>query len=168
MRLLRSSSPMQLSGWSGAGCLIYLAGYLTTSFNVLSRGLQGLVFLLLVGLGMAVTWLAWERLNDGIRNETWTDDEIAPLRRLVERPVFTYIPWLMLASLVVMIIVPGPPHISLWFWPVIWANLTLGQLKVSVRPIVENRGGAGWLNAAPVRSEHWGERRVAGEESTPN
>ena len=167
MRLLNSSSPMHLAGWSGVGCLIVFAAYMVPSLHILSRGHSAIVLLLLPVLGLALDWLALERLNDGIRNEKWPDEEIAPLRRLTQYSAFTVIPLLALVALLAISIF-NHFHMSDLFWPVYWTNMTLGQLKLAVKPMATTTTGAVWQHAAPICSDHWGEPRAAVNESISN
>jgi hypothetical protein len=156
MKLPGTKSPMLLVGLSGIGCLIYLAGFLIASSHLLSRGWRGFLFLLLMGLGMAVTWLAGERMKGGIRDETWAHEKIVRLRALVEHPAFTAIQWLAIVIFAASAFALHHPHFRALGWPLFWLNLAMGQLKVSVRPKVDKSVGGTLHDAAPIQSEHWG------------
>jgi hypothetical protein len=148
---------MQLAGWSAVGCLINFAANSLPSRHILSRGHSVIVFLLLLALGIALNWLAWERLNDGIRNEKWSDESIAPLRRLTQRSAFTVIPLVALLVLLAISTFSGHFRGSDLYWSTFWTNMVLGQLKLAVKPPKTTTTEAVWQNAAPIRSEHWGE-----------
>src|ERR1700761_8985016 len=102
MKVVGYLSPISLVGLSGVGCLILFLADSAVLFHVLSRGTAVLTSLALTGLGMAVTWLGWERLNDGIRNETWTEQQIAHLRRFLEHRAISVLQWLMVLAIVAM------------------------------------------------------------------
>ena len=149
------------------GCSIVFAAYLISAFHVLPRGLAAVLFVSLATLGVAITLMARKRLKDGIRDEQWTKEEIALLRRLVEYPAFTVMQWLALLLMAASSIAGGHSHLQALCWPLFWANMTIADLRTSLQPKAVAGSGAVWQDALPIRSEHWGEARAANTGSHP-
>ena len=103
---------------------------------------------------LGITPWAWTRLQKGVKQNAWTEAELAPLRRWLDRPAWM---WLYLALFGV--------YIALFAWQGRGAVLLLFvlfplQTVMSLQRIVKPPTGSSELmnlgTSAPIRSEHWG------------
>jgi hypothetical protein len=152
-------SPMRLA------CLDLIGGLL-----VVTAFAQTLIYVLL-GTGMPWTgkwmWLGPLVFGMGIifiterklQAEIWTDEELAPLRRLLDHPAWNV---LVLAPFFVLLIMLSirrlDHHMVSWVF-LILPSQTVIRLQQIVKPKVTSERLLAWQSFAPIHSEHWGEPR---------
>ena len=107
----------------------------------------------LVG-GFAITVLAMSRLTKGVSKSVWAEDELAPLRRRLDSPIWI---WLYLAAFAIFIgVLSWRGHAGLFFLMLFPFQMLMGLLGL-FKP--QRTSSTGFLSAqisAPIRSEHWG------------
>ncbi len=159
MKWLDSLSAPKLAILGGAGnASVLLAA--VAAFAGLSRGFIGNTSCWTFAVvGYALMMVAERRLRQGIADERWPDGELEPLRRFVDRP-------LLKAARVVLTI---PMLVASGFLPgrnagalVLLGIFSLGY-KADVKAALTRPKPApprvDWTSAAaPIQSEHWGER----------
>src|SRR5258708_14605013 len=104
-------SPMQLAGWSGAGCLVWIGAILPSTVRALalpaekptSFSASDWVALLVAVLGFAICFMAERRLRKGVKDDSWTRDELEPLRMRLEGSWLSVLGWLSIGALAVSI-----------------------------------------------------------------
>ena len=158
-------SPIKLAVWS-AGSSLFFASYFLLAFAVphhdhqpLASALHGkpwLMVLLLTPLvcALGITPWAWTRLQKGVKQNAWTEAELAPLRRWLDRPVWM---WLYLALFGVSIALfawQGRGAVFLLF--VLFPLQTVMSLQRIVKPPTDSSELMNLGTSAPIRSEHWG------------
>jgi hypothetical protein len=98
---------------------------------------------------------SWQK--DSCRGKVWIDEELGPLRRLLDHPawnVLVGIPFLIL--LIVLSIRRLDHHIVPWGF-LILPSQTVMRLQQIVKPRVSSERLLVWQSLAPIHSEHWGE-----------
>ncbi len=117
------------------------------------------IFLPLV-VGGVVAWRAERWLRKGIRSERWSQEELEPVRRMLEDSAFTCLLVVPILVWAVSFLRSGF-HISGLFWMCMMPVQMISRLRTMVaRP----RGAVGgvridWKAMKPIRSEHWGAAR---------
>jgi hypothetical protein len=94
-----------------------------------------------------------------LRNQAWTEEELGPLRRLLDHPawnVLLLIPFFVL--LIMLSIRRLDHHIVPWVF-LILPSQTVMRLQQIVKPKVSSERLLAGRNFAPIHSEHWGEPR---------
>jgi hypothetical protein len=117
---------------------------------------------LIVGGGV-LWWLAERRLESGLRTETWQDEELKPLRRVVNRSGFKLIGLLPFAIWLILLVANyrgGLGGLSIIFIQPFLAIARVGAL-LNPKPTVVRQDWHEWKR---FQSEHWGEGQVPGEE----
>ena len=107
----------------------------------------------------AFTMLVWSqlRLQRGMKKNTWTEAELAPLRKSLEAPVWI---WLYLAAFAALIAIFAwsDKHADA-FLIMIFPLQTVVNLRNHVKQKRENSDGLlNLTTSSPIRSENWGHR----------
>lgn len=103
--------------------------------------------------GFAIQMRALHLLRRGVRKEFWREEDLDALRTQVNRPVWTIISSLLLASsMLLMLVSPVRPTFSAAWWFLWWPAYLLMDLRLVLRkPISSVRTTIDWSNAKPVR-----------------
>jgi hypothetical protein len=103
-------SPMQLAGWAGFGCLVWISAILPSTVRTLNLPSEKPMFsasdwAALVGaiLGFVICFLSDRRLRRGVKDNSWTKDELEPLRMRLDGPWISVLGWLSIGALAVSI-----------------------------------------------------------------
>jgi len=87
----RQTSPIRLACWDLIGVLLVLAAFVLGLVNILlgkDRPSSGKwIWLGLFVVGMGISFIAEKHL----RGEIWTDEELGPLRRLLDHPAWNVV-----------------------------------------------------------------------------
>jgi len=159
MKKLGQTSPMRLVCWDLIGGLLVVIGFVQEMVYVLlgnDRPWNGKwIWLGPFVLGMGIILIAERQL----RGEIWSDEELGPLRRLLDHPawnVLVLIPFFVL--LIMLAIRRLDHHIVPWVF-LILPSQTVMRLRQIVKPKVSSEKLLAWQSFAPIHSEHWGESR---------
>jgi hypothetical protein len=92
-------------------------------------------------------------------DQVWTDEELGPLRRLLDHPAWKMLPVIPIVALLIMRSIRRLEHHM-----VVWVFLMLPfqtamRLQQIVKPKVSSERLLAWQSVAPIHSEHWGEPR---------
>jgi hypothetical protein len=152
-------SPMRLACWALIGSLLVVTGFAQELIYVLlgdGRPWSGKWMWLgpfLLGTGIIV--MAERQLRDKI----WTDEELGPLRRLLDHPAWNVLVLIPFFVLLIMISIRRlDHHIVPWVF-LLMPSQTVMRLQQIVKPKVSSDRLLGWQSFAPIHSEHWGEPR---------
>src|ERR1700722_10518862 len=117
-----------------------------------------LVLLPFFAAGTTLMLIAESRFKNGVQNGRWSEEEIAPLRAVLESPWWTAGSIAMLIASAVMMFIAAHHYRGIgWALLIVGQSLTRLQLGFR-RPTPKNPSGPNWTNFSPIRSEHWGER----------
>ncbi len=108
--------------------------------------------------GFAIQMRALHLLRRGVRKDLWREEDLDALRTQINRPVWTFVSWLLLASMMLVIVV-SPVRSTLSIpWLLLWLPAyLLMDLRLALRkPISSVRKTIDWSTAKPLRSDHWG------------
>jgi hypothetical protein len=159
MKKPRQSSPMRLACWDLIGGLLVLTGFVQELVYVLlgnDRPWSGKwIWLGPFVLGMGINFMAERQLG----GEIWTDEELGPLRRLLDHPAWSVLALIPFFVLLIMLSIRRLEHHM-----VVWVFLmlpfqTVMRLQQIVKPKVSSEGLLTGQSFAPIHSEHWGEPR---------
>jgi hypothetical protein len=150
---------MQLACWDLIGGLLVVTAFVRELVYVLlgnDRPWSGKwIWLGLSVLGMGIIFMAERQL----RSEIWTDEELGPLRLLLDHPAWNV---LMLTPFFVLLIMVSirrlESHMALWVLLMLPFQ-TVMRLQQIVKPKVSSERLLAWQSFAPIHSEHWGEPR---------
>ena len=111
--------------------------------------------------GLWLMFWAEKRLKKGFVDDVWNDAELAPVRSLLEKPIWMWSTVLLMVGCVLQMILFSNAHGGGAFFYVLALPLqTVGRTKQLVAPPKVAAGGLkDWRSFKPIRSEHWGERR---------
>ncbi len=153
-------SPYRLTALAIAGGFVASAGLLGQNVYPLHRGTSlPIAFLLLVVVSLSGMYWAAYMLREDVANERWSAETLAPLRRLVDHPIWRGAMALLFIAMIAALVVTR--HNRTWFWGVFCLLQTQTQIGSAIaRPRPHTGPGTrlDWSQAAPLRSEHWGER----------
>jgi hypothetical protein len=162
MKLLDSMSPERIAALSGAGSVIVLLT-IAKDFLIPRPHLPGpsLAFWAAwaaVVVGYALMWAMERRLVDGIEAGRWSEDELEPLRRRLAHPAWTFVSWALLLAAVLTF--PISRWATYWLLFCIWvlASGLVARLRFALKPADDSSARGGLAIAAPISSEHWGQR----------
>jgi hypothetical protein len=159
MEKLHQTSPMRLARWDLIGGLLVLAAFVLELVNILlgkDRSSSGTwIWLGLFVVGMGISFIAEKQM----RGDIWTDEELGPLRRLLDHPAWNVLVWIPIVVLLIMLSIRRLEHHM-----VVWVFLMLpSQTVMRLQQIVKLKASSerllGWQSFAPLHSEHWGEPR---------
>jgi hypothetical protein len=94
-----------------------------------------------------------------LQGKVWTDEELGPLRQLLDHPawnVLVLIPFFVL--LIMLSIRRLDHHIVPWVLLLLPSQMVM-RLQQIVKPKVGSERLLAWQSLAPIHSEHWGEPR---------
>jgi hypothetical protein len=105
--------------------------------------------------GMGIIFMTERKL----KAEIWTDEELAPLRRLLDHPAWNVLVFSPFFVLLIMLSIRRlDHHIGSWVF-LLMPSQTVMRLQQIVKPKVTSDRLLAWQNLAPLHSEHWGEPR---------
>jgi len=128
---------------------------------LLTTPLTLLLWMTPVVLGLGLYLWAITQIRNGVKNGIWTEDQLAPLRRITLSGAFTAvaISLLLLFAVFTFLKVGNHAHRA-WGWCAYLLGMFLSQLaQATKRPTVKSSGPRiDWRTRPPIQSEHWGER----------
>ncbi len=153
------TSPMRLACWDLIGSLLIVTAFAQTLIYVLlgdARPWSGKwIWWGPFVLGLGIIFMVERQLRGAI----WTDEELEPLRRLLNHPAWNV---LVLIPFFVLLIMLGirrlDHHIVPWVF-LLLPSQTVMRLQQIVKPKVSSERLLAWQSFAPIHSEHWGEPR---------
>jgi hypothetical protein len=159
MEKLRQTLPIRLACWDLIGGLLVVTGFAQELVYVLlSNGRPGSGRWMWLGpffLGMAIIFIAERQL----RGEIWTDEELGPLRRLLDHAAWNVLPLIPFVAMLIMFSVRRlEHHMAAWVF-LILPFQTAMRLQQIVKLKASSERLLGWQSFAPLHSEHWGEPR---------
>jgi hypothetical protein len=104
---------------------------------------------------MAIIFIAERQL----RGEIWTDEELGPLRRLLDHPAWNVLPLIPFVALLITLSIRRLDHHTVPWVLLILPSQTVMRLQQIVKPKVSSERLLAWESFAPIHSEHWGEPR---------
>jgi hypothetical protein len=117
----------------------------------------------LLGLGLYI-W-AITQLRNGVQNGQWTEDQLAPLRRITLSPILTATMLSLFVAFVGFIVfdfASNNHHAHrAWGWAAYLLLMFIQQLQMATKLPTLNLSTApriDWRTHPPIQSEHWGER----------
>jgi hypothetical protein len=156
-------SAMQLAGVAVLGSVLASSSFIvpvTSNQRFCSMGWLGRLLLLLPFFAACITLtlMAESRFKDGVRNNRWSEEEIAPVREVLLSPWWTFFSVVTLIASGILMFVSAHSYRDIG-----WALFVIGQsatrLQTAFRqPTPKNPSGPDWKSFSPIRSEHWGER----------
>jgi hypothetical protein len=165
MRPRRNLSAAQLAGLGLLGNLIAVAAFAVPLTLPEHRHLTPFGFLLLmtpVLLGLGLYLWAITRIKNGVKNGTWSEDELAPLRTVtlsgaLNAGAISLIFFFAIFTFFNM----GNHAYRAWGWCAYLLGMFLMQLAQATKRPTVNISTApriDWRTRPPMQSEHWGER----------
>jgi len=152
-------SPMRLACWDLIGGLLVVTGFVLELVYILlgnDRPWSGKwMWLGLFVLGMGIIFMAERQL----RGETWTDEELGPLRRLLDHSAWNVLVWIPIVTLLIMLSIRRLEHHMVPWVFLILPSQTVMRLQQIVKRKVSSERLLAWQSFAPIHSEHWGEPR---------
>jgi hypothetical protein len=168
MRPHRNLSAPQLASLGLFGVLIAEAMFLAplpalhAHFGLFVSFMLGMTPVLL-GLGLYIWAVA--QLKNGVQNGIWTEDQLAPLRRITLSPFLTATMFALLAEFLVLTLFNMSSHthhaLRAWGWSAYLFLMYIQQLQMATKRPTVNVSTApriDWRTRPPIQSEHWGER----------
>jgi hypothetical protein len=159
MEKLGQTSPMRLARWDLIGGLFVVAGFVQELVYVLlCNGRPGSGRWMWLGpfvLGMCIIFVAERQL----RGEIWTEEDLGPLRRLLDHPAWNVLVLMPFFVLLIMLSIRRLDHYTVPWVLLILPSQTVMRLQQIVKPKVSSERLLAWQNLAPLHSEHWGEPR---------
>jgi len=175
MKAPESSLPMRLAWWAGVGSLVSVSTFLILLLPIPRLSVAGhgarvflwenllriIASLVPLCCGLIMMWRAERRLRRGIKNDSWTDEELEPLRRLMAHPaviIGSFIPPIFWLGYVISSDrFRGAALVCIFIIPVqlVW------RLKTTVMP-QGAEGGVMFQDGGDfkrIQSKHWGESR---------
>ena len=172
-------NPMHLASWAIGGAVIAVSAWFFSflpipRFHSTGCGFWAMMWMnrsriiafsgpLLVGLPISV-W-AERRFNEGVRDETWSEAELAPVLSLVVKPIWSWGSWMILVACVLSSVLwehrDGGSFVYILLYPLQLATRMRQLLTPKPRP---NGGLLDLQNFKPIRSEHWGEPALRTED----
>ena len=152
-------SPMQLACWDLIGGLVLVTAFVQELVYVLlgnDRPWSGKwIWLGPFVLGMGIIFMAERQL----RNQAWTEEELGPLRRLLDHPAWNVLLLIPFFVLLIMVSIRRlDHHIVPWVF-LILPSQTVMRLQQIVKPKASSERLLAGQNFASIHSEHWGEPR---------
>jgi hypothetical protein len=160
-------SAAQFAGLGLLGILITEAIFLAPLPSLMHLGLfYG--FLLgmtpvLLGLGLYIWSIA--QIKDGVQNGQWTEDQLAPLRRITLSPYLTVTIFALLAVFLAFTLFSLASHAHrayrVWGWAAYLFLMFITQLQLATKQPTVNVSTApriDWRTRPPIQSDHWGQR----------
>lgn len=150
---------MRLACWDLIGGLLVVTGFVLELVYVLlgnDRTWSGKwIWLGPFVLGMFIIFMAERQLQ----GELWTDEELVPLRRLLDHSAWNVLVCIPFFVLLIMVSIRRlEHHIVPWVF-LILPSQTVMRLQQIVKPKVSSERLLAWQIFAPIHSEHWGEPR---------
>ena len=159
MEKLRQTSPIRLACWDLIGGLLVVAVFAQELVYVrLGNGRPGSdrwTWLVPFVIGIAIILIAERQL----RGEIWTDEELGPLRRLLDHRAWNVLPLIPFVALLITLSVRRLDHHTVPWVLLILPSQTVMRLQQIVKPKVASDRLLAWQSFAPLHSEHWGEPR---------
>ena len=150
---------MRLACWDLIGGLLVVTGFVLELVYILlgnDRPWSGKwMWLGLFVLGMGIIFMAERQL----RGETWTDEELGPLRRLLDHSAWNVLVWIPIVTLLIMLSIRRLEHHMVPWVFLILPSQTVMRLQQIVKRKVSSERLLAWQSFAPIHSEHWGEPR---------
>ena len=116
---------------------------------------------LLIG-GAVIATRAEGRLKRGVRDEIWQEDQLAPMRAWVDRPLAKAVAFLPILGWGGCLIADHRSALFGMLLLFLQPTLTLSRWSALLTPV--QRGLVqDWHTWKPFQSEHWGERHAPGE-----
>jgi hypothetical protein len=153
------TSPIRLACWDLIGGLLVVTAFVQELVYVLlgnDRPWSGKwIWLGPFVLGMGIILLAERQL----RGEIWTDEELGPLRRLLDHSAWNVLVGIPFFVLMILLSIRRlDHHIVPWVF-LILPSQTVMRLQQIVKPKVSSERLLAWQSFSPIHSEHWGEPR---------
>ena len=153
------TSPMRLACWDLVGGLLIVSAFVQELMYVLlGNGTPWTGKWIWLGpfvLGMGIIFLTERKLQA----EIWTDEELAPLRRLLDQPAWNVLVLIPFFVLLIMLSIRRLDHHIVPWVLLLMPSQTAMRLQQIVKPKVSSDRLLGWQSFAPIHSEHWGEPR---------
>jgi len=159
-------SAAQFAGLGLLGVLITEAIFLAPLPSLMHLGLflGFLVGMVPVALGLGLYIWAITEIKNGVQNGIWTDNQLAPLRRITLSPYSTAIVFALLAVFLAFTLFNLANHANrshrAWGWAAYLFLMFITQLQMATKqPTAKTTGPLiDWRTRAPIQSDHWGER----------
>jgi hypothetical protein len=147
-------TPLQLAGLSLFGVLIAASFYLLPLHALGTR--RALIALLPFALGIALYALSLHRLRKSIKQQLWTDQQIAPLLRITSSMLFQCLGFVCLGLFFLSLLAPHA------YRAIGWSSWLLGMWIMQLQSTVQRpKPPAGprinWRTRPPIQSDHWGQ-----------
>jgi hypothetical protein len=138
------TSPMRLACWDLIGGLLVLSAFVQEFVYVLlgnHRDWSGKwIWLGPFVLGMGIIFIAERQLQ----NEIWTDEELGPLRRLLDPPAWKMLPFIPIVALLTMLSIQRlERHMAVWVFLMLPFQMAM-RLQQIVKPKVSSERLLAW------------------------
>ena len=152
-------TPHRLTVLTIAGSLLSVAGFLCGSLRSVYASLP-LLITCFAGVVIGLVGMYWASyvLREDVRNERWSDETLAPFRRVVDHFLWK----VAMAFLVVAMFatLTQDRHHHTWFWAVFFLLQTQTKIanafvRLRKPPAADTRPD--WAKVRPLRSAHWGQ-----------
>ncbi len=157
MQRIVIGSSLLLASW-GLDFLPYAEPQFHAGIWTAVRTLAPVIFMIAIFLLGAVTiWRSYVRLKDGIRNQTWSDEQLDAARQWSNAAALSWSTYLILVGSVVTIVLG---HIFHFRWNVlvpIYSTYPLLWMRTALRKPAPPRVPEDWKQRPRFFSSHWGE-----------
>jgi len=167
------SSPLQLTLWAGAGALLveiaicYASASHALRYPIQGAGLGPVLWAnrlnfavcFLPFIAGAIVWAqSLKRLRNGIKNDLWSEDDLASLRRCFDHAAWTVLSVVCVLVMLSQVVLSKHVILGPTYWVSFWTLQTFSQLRIALkRKTTGSVGLKNWQEWTPIRSEHWGE-----------
>lgn len=160
MKWLDSLSPARLAALGGVGSLLVLLSLVSATVNNPEHHRPGASFWIVVALGYALMLLCENRFARGIATQRWPEARLDALRRVLSHWAWNAALFAFWLAGIIDVIVSRTSRFGALFTMGLLAYLYVTRLNARLRISQNGPPRTNWSDAAPLRSEHWGERRL--------
>lgn len=117
-------------------------------------------FLVPAVLGFAVSLWAEKRFSRGFRDDRWSEDDLASIRRQLMQPFWIWSALLVLFVAVLFMITDKHMKGGSLIYLLTLPSQTVGRLRQLIAPPAPRNTVLDWGSVQPIQSQHWGAPRT--------